>query len=221
LVNLLIPADVVPRLRIPDLAVTTGEPGVFWCDRPWGRFRWSRRHVVRLPYDAVSAGKLRKRARLDRLHRVFLVAYLVPAVLVLFDVRPDLAGWGFAASAVMVAVSLLDAHWDAAPKPSRTGRGDLYLPGLPPAVAQRWIEANPGVRQVDRMPTYRRYRPRVYVTAAVTCALAAGAIVVLLFDGADFPLLLLYVPPILAGSALVLAYRALPTGHLRLNGDDS
>jgi hypothetical protein len=220
LVNVLVPAALVPSLRIPDLAVTTGTPDVVWCERSCSPVRWSRRHIVHLPYDPAAAARLRKHARLGPVYTVVVATYLLLAILwFVYHVRPSIAPLGL--SGAMFVLSILNMWWDAPPKPVRTGVGDLYLPNLPAAVAQQWIERNPGVRAVDRMPTYRRYRPRVYVVAAVVCMLAAivtGGIVV---DGADRPIELGFLP--LAGlvAAATLTYLALPTGHTRLGNDTS
>jgi hypothetical protein len=216
--NVLVPTAVIASLRIPALTVTTGTTDVIWCDRSWGRFRWSRRHRLRLPYDPTAAAKLRKRARLDALYAVLLLAALLQPILWFLDVRLTLP-WGLIGSGVMFIVSMLDARWDAAPKPVRCGNGDLYLPALPATVAQQWIDANPGVRAVDRMPTYRRHPPWAYAAAALGCTLAAIATAVIVFDGRDHPLELFLAAPALVVAALCLAYRALPTGHIRLGRD--
>jgi len=134
--------------------------------------------------------------------------------------RPDRARWSFPWPLVMpaslIVPSFLRDRWNAAPIPSRTGRGDLYLPGMPPAVAQLWLERNPGVRAVDREPTYRRWPPRVYVAGPLLCAVIAFGLLEWLFSGADVPVEILFVLPSLAVAALTLACLALPTGHSRL-----
>jgi hypothetical protein len=220
LTNLLIPADVVSLLRIPDVAVSTGEPGGVWCDRTWGRWRLSRRHVVRLPYDVAAAAKLRKRAVSTRVYAIFLPAYLLFVAWNLSRPEQERSSspWPMIMSVGLFALSVLDSRWNVAPVPSRTGRGDLYLPGLPPAVAQLWLESNPGVQAVDREPTYRRWPPRVYAAGALLCAAIAVGLVVWLFSGVDVSLAILFVLPALVIAALTLAYRTLPTGHTRLNG---
>ncbi|WP_030443650.1 hypothetical protein [Actinoplanes subtropicus] len=219
--NLLIPADMVGVLRIPDVAVSTGEHGGVWCDRTWGRWRWSRRYVVRLPYDTAAAARLRKRAVLTRFNAVFGAGYILVVAWDLF--RPDRSRWSFpwplAMLAGLVVLSFLGDRWNAAPIPSRTGRGDLYLPGLPPAVAQLWLECNPRVRAVDRKPTYRRWPPWAYIAGAVLCVVIAFGLLEWLFSGADVPVEILFVLPALALTALSLAYLALPTGHRRLSDD--
>ena len=218
MVNVLVPAAVVPSLRIPNLALNTGTPNVVWCRRSWS-YRWSRQHVLALPYDPVAAAKLRKRAKLDAVYAVLLLAYCLLAILAVVDASPSISGWVAIVGVAMAVVSAIDARWDPAPKPVRTGRGDLYIPDLPPPVAQQWIEANPGVRAVDRRPTYRRFAAGVYVAAAMVCMLPAITMVRILFDGADHSLALLFAPPALVVAALSLAYHALPTGHARLRGD--
>ena len=219
LTNLLIPADMVSALRIPDAAVSTGEHGGVWCDRTWGRWRWSHRYVIRLPYDPAAAARLRKHAVLTHAYAVFWPAYLL---VVAWDVfRPDWGRWSFPWPLVMIAgliaLSFLSDRWNAAPIPSRTGRGDLYLPSLPPAVARLWLASNPGVRAVDRKPTYRRWPARVYVAGALLCAGIAFGLLAWLFSGADVPVELLFVAPALVAAALTQAYLALPTGNSRLN----
>ena len=112
----------------------------------------------------------------------------------------------------------LQSQWKVASRPSRTRRGDLYLPGLPPAVAQLWVESNPGVQAVDREPTYRRWPPWVYAAGAVLCVAIAAGMVMWMFSGVDVPVEILFVAPVLLCAALCLAYLALPTGHTRLDG---
>jgi hypothetical protein len=217
LVNLLVPAAVVPCLRIPGLAVTTGTPDVVWCDRSWNRFGRSRRRIVHLPYDPAAAARLRKRARLDPVYRVVVATHLLLGILWFLHVRPSAAL--LVLPGVMIVLSMLDLWWDAPPKPVRTGIGDLYIPDLPSAVARQWIERNPGVRAVDHMPTYRRYRPRVYVIAALACMLAAIATGAIVVDGADHPIELAFAPIAGVVAASILVYRALPTGYTRLGND--
>lgn len=217
--NLLIPADLVSLLRIPDVAVSTGEPGGVWCDRTWGRWILSRRDVLRLPYDAAAAAKLRKHAVLTRVYVIFVVADVL--VLAWRLSRPEeqrwASPWPMIMNAGLIVLSTLNLRWNVAPAPSRTRRGDLYLPGLPPAAAQLWLESNPGVQAVDREPTYRRWPPWVYAGGALLCAAIAVGLVKWLFSGFDVPLAPLFASPAFVVAALTLAYLALPTGHTRLN----
>lgn len=217
--NLLIPAGLVSSLRIPEVAISTGEPGGVWCDRSWGRWRWSRRrYVVRLPYDPAAAAKLRKHAVLSRVNSVFLPVYLVGLAWWWFPVDRARSLFPYASImiAALVVLSILGDRWNAAPIPSRTARGDLYLPDLPPAVAQLWVEGNPGVQAVDRKPTYRRWAPWVYATASLLCAITAG-LLIWLSSVTDVPVTIAFVLPALLVAAVVLAYLALPTGHTRLH----
>jgi hypothetical protein len=220
LTNLLIPADLVSLLRIPDAAVSTGEPGGVWCDRTWGRWILSRRHVLRLPYDAAAAAKLRKHAVLTRVYVISAVADLL--VLAWRFSRPEQERWStpwpIIVDAGPILLSILNLRWNVAPAPSRTGRGELYLPGLPPAVAQLWLESNPGVQAVDRAPTYRRWPPWVYAGGALLCTAIAVGLAKWLFSGSEVPLAPLFALPAFVVAALTLTYLALPTGHNRLNG---
>lgn len=219
LTNLLIPGDMVHALRIPDVAVTTGQPGGVWCDRTWGLMRWSVRYVVRLPFDARAAARLRKRAVLNRVYAVFLPADVLAGSLFWYFLGhgPALGLLPVVMNVALFVLAVLDARWNASPKPSRTGRGDLYLPDLPPAVAQLWLESNPAVQTVDRKPTYRRWPPWVYAGGALVCTAITFGMVKWLFSGADIPMGILFLLPTLVVAALILTYMALPTGHTPLN----
>jgi hypothetical protein len=210
LANLLVPAELVASLRIPDLTVSTGEPGGVWCPRPWGRLRWSRRYVIPLPYDPASAAKLRKQAVLDRVQQVFSPVYL--AIMLWFSFRPtNRASLPLFAAGALIVFALLESRWKVGPRIARTGRGDLYVPDLPPAVARRWLDDNPGVRRVKRKPTYRRWPSWAYVTAALVCV--AGAAEANRYTSTGASLLMVLA---LAG-IVTFAYLALPTGHTRLD----
>lgn len=216
--NLLIPADMVRSLQIPDVTVSTGEPGGVCCDRTWGLTRWSRRYVVRLPYDVRAAATLRKRAVLNRVYAVFLPAFVLAVSWFWFRLNQDPAPrpWPLVMNVGLIALSVLDGRWNASPKPSRTRRGDLYLLALPPAVAHLWLESNPGVQAVDREPTYRRWPPWVYAAGAFLCAAGAFGLLGWVFSGDEVPGPVLFVLPVVVGAGLGLAYLALPTGHTRL-----
>src|SRR3982751_175818 len=123
--NLLVPADLVSALHIPDLAVTNGEPGGIWCGRRYGGTRWSRRYVVRLPYDRVAAAKLRKSTVLDFVRLVFLPLYLW-AVLWSWHSSSGRTPWPFFAAGGLIVLAVLEGRWRVGPELSRTGRGDLY-----------------------------------------------------------------------------------------------
>jgi hypothetical protein len=219
LTNLLIPADLVSELRIPDVAVSSGEPGGVWCDRSWGRWILSRRYVLRLPYDAVAAAKLRKLAVLNRVYVLFAIADLT--VLAWRFTTPEQQRWSspwpMIMNASVAALLILKVRWNVAPEPSRTRRGDLYLPGLPPAVAQLWLQSNPAAQVVDRKPAYRRWPPWVYAGGALLSAALTIGLARCLFSGRDVPLVPLLALPAVVAAALTLAYLALPTGHSRLS----
>lgn len=207
--NLLVPAALVPSLRIPDLTMSTGEPGGVWCERSWGTLRWSRRHVMRLPYDQASAAKLRKSAVLDRVQQVYLPVYLA-AVLWFYFSPPSRTPLPIVTAVILVALTLLERRWKVGPALSRTGRGDLFLADLSPAVAQRWLYDNPGVRMVDRKPAYRRWPPWAYAIASLACVAGVGGANQVTSRGADLVMLLALV------GIVTFAYLALPTGHTRL-----
>ncbi len=213
MVNLLIPAALVPRLLIPQLALTTGSPDVIWHDRRWG-WRWNHRKVIRLPYDRADAAKLRRFDWLTWFSLVLLIAVSIEGIWWL--VNGMTVSWlRLVTPFVMLGVAELDRRWDVAPRPASTGNGDLYLAELPDAVAEQWISANPQMHIVSAAPVYRLFRPRVYVFGAVVCALTAVLAVRTMFDGKDHPLILMAAAPALIIAACVLAYRAIPTGYIR------
>ncbi len=214
MVNLLIPAAVVATLRIPEMALTTGGMDVVWHDRTWGRMRWSRRSVIRLPYDPAAAAKLRNYDRLNRFHLILPLYAILTGFWVLHGGPPH--SWtGLAPSLLFIIATALEARWNVTPRPSRTGTGDLYLAGLPDEVAERWIAANPQVQAVAAAPVYRLFRPRAYILGAVVCALTAILAIRTLFDGEDHSLVFLVGPPALIIATFVFAYRAVPTGYIR------
>jgi len=213
LTNLLIPADLTSTLQVPDLTVSTGEPGGVWCAGSWGVLYWSRRYVVRLPYDPVAAAKLRKLAVLHRISLALLPVYLSGMWVWLRPIDPRLGP--VALCVLILVVAALRGRWQVNQIPSRTGRGDMYLPALPPEVAYRWLETNPGIRAVGRKPTYRRWPAWVYAAGSVVCAVGTIATARwLVIGGFD-------VAPAMMFGSLVLAYLALPTGQTRLHGNGS
>jgi len=224
LTNLLIPAAVVPRLAIPDRAVTTGEPGPVWCDVSWGRTTLSRRHIVRLPYDGRAAARIRRRRRLDRLN---IVTYILSLAFSLADilylhrhgVRSTPHWWPTLFPVAALGLSIAAAIARVSQTPLRTARGDLYLPNLPDALAEQWIAANPGVTAVPDKPRYRRFHPAVYLVGALACLLGAGRILALLSSGADLATIFVLALPVLVIAAVVLAILAVPGGHTRLHRD--
>lgn len=206
-VNLLIPRAGVASLRVPPVALTTGGDEVVWRERTWGRLRWGG-PKIKLPYDPASAARLRRGAVFARFHWLVLLGYPVVAVLTIAD-RPA-GGWTWlpVATGVLLLTSLVANRWDVAPRPERTGAGDLYLAGVPEQVAQRWLAANPAARLVDSAPIRRRFSRRAYVVTAAGTGVAAIA-------AGFLPSRFLVISGVLWVVALVALYRALPPGYIR------
>lgn len=112
--NLVIPAAGVATLRIPELALTTGSTDVVWHDRTWGRMRWSRRNVIRLPYDPAAAAKLRNYDRLNKFYLIFLPVYASLSGLWVLQDRAPLSWIGLAPTLLFIVATAFEARWDVA-----------------------------------------------------------------------------------------------------------
>ncbi|GAA0552403.1 hypothetical protein GCM10010172_38500 [Paractinoplanes ferrugineus] len=102
------------------------------------------------------------------------------------------------------------------PAPDPIRGGDLFLRGVPAAVAERVIDENPGVYPVSRRPAVRRYRSRDYTIAAVVALiLAVQAVLVPAVDGVETPYWHWLFAPVLVGTAAGLAWLSIPFPHVR------
>ncbi|WP_433361764.1 hypothetical protein ACQPZX_29100 [Actinoplanes sp. CA-142083] len=199
----------MPHLRIPPVALTTGDEQVVWCDRNWGPLRLGGPRI-KLPYDPMSAAKLRRGARFAHVHRVVLLAYVILAVAVIADWMPGGSTWLPIATVVLLLAGFLANRWDVAPRPARTGAGDLYLAGVPEPVALRWTETNSFVRRVERAPVRRHFSRRAHLVTAAACGISAIVCAVIASPlGAG----------ILVVAALVALYRSFPAGYIRFESD--
>jgi hypothetical protein len=100
--------------------------------------------------------------------------------------------------------------------PAALRGGDLFVPGVPAAVAEQWIERNPGVHTVSRRPVVRRYPARTYPIAAVLMLIAAvQAAIVPAVDETGNPFWVWLIAPALAAAGITLAYKAIPFAHVR------
>lgn len=200
-VNLLVPAEAVPRLSIPDRALSTGAPDPVRVD-----FRGTS-----LPYDRGTALALRRRRRVAP----FLLAYtILGAAVAVFAPAPP--GVHLFWSSGLVGLSFTQALWHTPTVPSALPGGDLFLRNVPADVAAEWIDRNPGVHLVERRPAVRRFPPRAYPIAAVLLLLAAvQAAIVLAVAVAGEPASLWLLAPALATAGLTAAYKSIPFDHVR------
>ncbi|MEU4238223.1 hypothetical protein [Actinoplanes sp. NPDC026619] len=117
---------------------------------------------------------------------------------------------------VVARLSIPDTSGAAPALPTPIRGGDLFLPGVPAALAAQWIDRNPGVYTVSRRPAVRRYPPHVYPIAAVLALLTAvQAVIVPAVDGVANPPWAWLLGPALAAAGVTLAYKAIPFAHVR------
>lgn len=217
--DIVIPAEALPTLRIPPLALTNGAPDPEWVDVPMSRWRFRRRPSQRVPLDPRTARRARRYIRLApwSLLRIFLSL----AALCWYYVTANGSGHlsylvtlvGLVAPVVISLASPLLEGRLPVQTPRRDPNGDLRISDVPLAVAQEWVRQNPGVNATDE-PAPRPHAPRFYATWSVGLILAAiGLGVVLAGDGrADFILLWMLVPALFVGG-VATAYKIGPPGR--------
>lgn len=208
--NLLVPAEVVPRLDVPPLALSTGAPDPVWVDVPVRG-----RGAVRLPYDAGAATALRRRRRLAPLMVLLAGVALILLVNKVAGLYQVPSGVHLFSSAGLCVAGLARVCWQVPAMPVGVG-GDVYLAAVPSEVAEQWIVRNPGVRAVGRRPVLRRFGPRVYQVAAALILIAAVQVVIVLsVTGGAHPAWLWLTAPALVAAGTAVACKSVPFDHVR------
>ncbi|WP_127501970.1 hypothetical protein [Actinoplanes solisilvae] len=209
--DLIVPAEVVPRLVIPPLAITTGAEDPEWVEVPLGRWRFQRTPSLRLPMDSASAKAVRRWMRYAPWSPVPIVVALGAWVV---GSLVDLSGAAFQVLLVVVAAtavsSLLRGQGLPDQTPDRSRSGDLRVPRVPLTVAMDWVAGNPGVSISDD-PAPRPYSRRFSTTWAVALLVAAiGLGWTLTADHRENPVLLWQLDIALFVGGLVMAYKIQP-----------
>lgn len=226
-VGLFIPRSELAGLSVPPLAITDGSADPVWVDTPCeGRYLYSRRPTIRLPFDAATADVVRRRIR--HLRRQRTVWFPISATLALAalatwllpgddDVLRPLRLVLYPLALVVMALTrppgkkLAVAQW-----PELVGRFGVLLPAVSEPVAREWTARNPAILMGGHRPRLRRYPPRVYGWSSGACA-AAGLGVWFAWRADVFPQVTLPVLLLLVGATIVLAWKALPVGLIRFD----
>ena len=226
-VNVFVPLDSVRDLSVPPLAITDGSPDPSWVEVPCtSRWVYGRRRVIRLPFDAVTAGVAGQRIRFERRRRVLwtpgAVALTVAALVLVLAVKGDWADWaGLAIYGVSLVVQLSVAHRDrkltVAQWPQLIGRLGVFLPAVSATVAGEWAQRNAAVRIVPERPRWRRYPSLVYRWASGACVVAGIGVWWFALRDGEFYTTTPLVFVVLLGAAVVLAFKALPPGFVRFD----
>ncbi|GIF20897.1 hypothetical protein BJ973_001197 [Actinoplanes tereljensis] len=222
-IDLVVPAHLVAGLRIPALAITTGQPDNAWVDVPISGWAFLRRPAQRLPLDPRSARRARRYVQLApwRLP-ISLVIFLVLAVV---DDRSGHTISDAAMVAVFVPIGVLSRPslgGQLPPQtPSRDQHGNLRIPNLPITVAQQWMNLNPGVTTTDK-PTPRPYARSFYASWSAGLILAAVTLgLALANDGRENFILLWSAVPVLFVAGCAAALKMIPPGYIHLErGND-
>lgn len=226
-VNVFVPMTELPGLSLPPLAITDGSAQPAWVEMPYqGGYVYGRKRTLRLPFDAATAEVARRWLRFDRRLRTvwtpISVTLLLAALVTLFlPGDDDLLNvlrivFYAAATGVSIWTGRLGRKVAFAQRPQLVGRLGVYLPGVSATVAREWVARNAAVQVVPERPRWRRYPSRVYLWASGLCAVAGvGVWWVALRDG-TFELTTLLAFVLLLAATVVLAFKALPVGFIRL-----
>lgn len=221
--DLVVPAPLVPDVRMPSLAVTTGEADPEWVDVPMSTWRFRRRPSQRLPLDAASARRARRYVRLAPWSALVSLVLLGWAALSFADLAVPGPPMVFITVCVALAVVQSAGVGGELPRqvPYRTPPGDLRIPEVPVEVAQQWIEQNPGVIATDE-PAPRPHSRRFYAAWSVPLVAAAvGLGVVLATNGREDPVLLRILAAVLFFTGVAMAWRMMPRGFIRVEHPES
>jgi hypothetical protein len=221
--DLVVPARLVPGLRMPGLSVTTGGADVEWVEIPTGRWVFKRRPAQRLPLDPRSARRARRYLRWKPwVSAAWPVVVLGWAGLNASGLTALSRPVAFIGSLVLVVLSMPYVS-GALPRqlPYRTAAGDLRLPDVPIEVAKQWVELNPGV--VPTIEPEPRPRPRRWYATWATVLLVPAIVlfVVLAGDGREDSGLLWLGVLVLLVTGGAAALKTLPPGYIRVDGHDS
>ncbi|WP_127507623.1 hypothetical protein [Actinoplanes solisilvae] len=142
----MVPPELVPGLKIPELAITDGSTEVEWVPVSLSGWATRREPSMLLPLDRRSARSMRRYRRFVPVLVLVLLLQLAAWVLRLADLLPNAR---LVTGGLLVAVFGLILWLKAgmpAKTPRRTRSGEVRIPAVPEAVAQQWIALNPGVR---------------------------------------------------------------------------
>lgn len=222
-VDVVVPVESLPDLRVPPLAVTTGGPEVEWVDMPGGTFVFQRRPVVRMPFDPVTAARARRHLRSVPVTLV-LSAAILSVCLTGFSTADHFLGLSqdawiwlrLVAAVVWFVWALVSQRWQPQQNPVTQAGRVVRVPHLPSAVAGEWARLNPGTVQIIATGVpIRRFQQEVYVIWSVAC-LAAGVGIgaALAFDLMPSSFWLWMAVPALLVAALVSKLKSQPPGLL-------
>lgn len=207
--DLVVPANLIAGLRIPELAVTDGSAEPEWADVPMSSWRFRRRPSQRLPLDRASAKRVRRYLRLAPWSALVGIIPLASLTVVVLSARVNMV-LVVLGSVISVGWNFTQPHRLPDQTPSRGYNGDLRIPQVPEEVAQEWVAANPGVFVTDE-PAPRAHPPRFYgIWAAVQLVAAFALATVLSEDGRENSFLLWLPVPVLFISGIMAAYKIQP-----------
>lgn len=227
-VNVFVPLTAVAGLSVPPLAITDGSSDPIWVELPCkSRYVYGRKRTLRLPFDAATADVARRWLRIDRLSRTVLtpisVTMQLSALATLFlpgdDALLNVLRIVFYTAGVgeSILIAYLSKKVSVAQHPELVGRLGVYLSAVSAAVSREWMERNTAVQVVPVRPRWRRYPSWVYPWASGLCAVpGVGVWWVAIRDG-TFELTSLLAFVVLLAAAVVLAFKALPVGFIRLD----
>jgi hypothetical protein len=226
-VNVFVPLGAVRGLSVPSLAITDGSADPTWVELPCrGGYVYGRKRMLRLPFDAATAEVARRWLRFERRQRTVLtpivITLLSAALATLYfveDARADLVRLALYAAGFLV--QLWTAHVEkkmtVAQHPELIGRLGVYLPAISAAVAREWVQRNAAVQVVPERPRWRRYPSLVYRWASGLCAVAGVGVWWFALRDGEFEVTTLLAFVVLLGTAVVLAFKALPVGFIRFD----
>lgn len=209
--DLVVPAALLPGLRVPPLAVTDGSADPGWADVPLTAWRFKRTPTLRLPLDRRTAARVRRYARLTPWSP--LPAIVVLAAVAIWEYVDLPRPWNevliLAAGGAQVIWTLLRGGLPPQ-APSRNRLGDLRIPSVPVEVAREWVASNPGVTATDE-PEPRPHSRRFYIAWAAGLLVTAVALAAILAnDGREDFFLLWLLVPVLAVLGVSTAAKTLP-----------
>lgn len=223
--HLFVSLDAVRDLSIPSSAITDGSTAPTWVELPYRNgYVYGRTPALRLPFDAATAGVVRRWLRFDRRRRTFWtpleLVLLSAALLLLIFVDDDRADWVrlalfVAATLIQLTRMHLEKKLTVAQHPELIGRLGVYLPAVSAPVAAEWVRRNPAVRVVTERPQWRRFSSMVYRWAAGSFAVAGAGVWWFALRDGEFELVAALGFAVLFGAAVVAAVKALPVGFVR------
>ncbi|MEU4427909.1 hypothetical protein AB0F81_45425 [Actinoplanes sp. NPDC024001] len=217
-VDVIMPVASVPDLRVPPLAVTTGDPRVEWVDMPNGTWAFQLRPTMRIPYDPAGAVRARRHLRALPVDLAIRLVFVLIMLTTFVGEGPFLGlssdTWLWARLGAIIAViawSFPLRRWLPEQYPVTQAGRVVRVPHLPCEVAEEWVRLNPEtVRIVAENVPVRRYRPRVYVIWSAACFAGALLVGVALVRDAVPGRLWLAVPALLIAAVVAIVKGAAP-----------